>query len=226
MQSYDPRMEQYPLLISYPRSGSNWLNCVLELYFNRPRLRAGPVTFLANRDQRTDYMWFHDHDIFSDLKVGHNDIIYLYRNPSNVIFSLLMAEHKDSFYTNEMNKLVTTQIGRLKTNLQKYLPMVQTSVNYEKLKGQLSNVLYYDEFNKIIQFFIKADVDRNKLDNILQRVSKHEIIDKETDKKYFNKTLLSIKYEQMRDDFIETFDKRIQEQIIVGELERYFYGTI
>ena len=76
-KSYDVRMEHLPLFISYPRSGSNWINCILELYFNRPRLRAGPITFLKNKGKRKDYMWFHDHDIFSDLNVKHNNISYL-----------------------------------------------------------------------------------------------------------------------------------------------------
>lgn len=37
--SYDSMMEDMPVFISYPRSGSNWLNSIMELYFDRPRLR-------------------------------------------------------------------------------------------------------------------------------------------------------------------------------------------
>ena len=56
----DPRIDQYPLFISYPRTGSHWINAVMELYFDRPRLRERRTTFMDK--SRTDWMWFHDHD--------------------------------------------------------------------------------------------------------------------------------------------------------------------
>jgi hypothetical protein len=216
-------MEKYPLLISYPRSGSNWLNCVLELYFNRPRLRAGPITFLENRNNRDDYMWFHDHDILSTLKVGHNNIIYLYRDPVDVIFSLLMAWHPNSFYTDEINKLVIDQIENVKRNLYKYLFMAQMCVRYECLKGNVANVSYYDEFTKIIKFFDSdQQLDTSKLDNILCQVTKNKIIQKEPDKKYFNDKLLLPEYGAMRKGFYNLFKDKIYKDIINSELEQFF----
>jgi hypothetical protein len=196
---------------------------VLELYFNRPRLRAGPVTFLANRDQRTDYMWFHDHDILSDLKVGHNNILYLYRDPADVIFSLLMAWHPNSFCTDKINKLVTDQIENIKRNLYKYLFTAQVCVRYERLKGNVSNVSYYDEFAKIIKFFDSSrQLDTSKLDNILCRVKKNNIIQKEVDKKYFSDKLLSIEYERARKDFHILFKEKIYANIISDNLKSFF----
>ena len=221
MQSYDPRMEKYPLLISYPRSGSNWVNCILELYFNRPRLRVGPITFLDSTNKK-DYMWFHDHDRFSDLKVNHHNIAYLYRNPPDVIFSLLMAEHRNIFNTDKMTELVSTQINYLKKSLKKYLSTAPICIKYERLKGLDPNVLYYYEFSKIIHFLDpKSNMDNNKLDNAIHIVKKNKIINKSTDK-YFSEMLLSNNYEKMREDFLWLFENKINTKIISGELKKFF----
>lgn len=223
-KSYDLRMETMPLLVSYPRSGSNWLNCVLELYFDRPRLRNGPVSFLENKKNRTDFMWFHDHDIFSNLKINHNNIIYLYRNPTNVIFSLLMAEHQQSFNTNELNNLIKIQIERLKNNLTKYLVINScTHVKYEMLKGSL----YYNEFEKILKFFkINKPLNKKKLDDILNKVKKNEIVKKEPDKNYFNDKMLSDDYRKMRVNFSRRFDELIFLQIACGDLAKFFEDDV
>jgi len=214
--SYDPRMEQYPLLISYPRSGSNWLNCTLELYYNKPRLRGdGPVTFLKNRRKRTDYMWFHDHDIFSDLKVGHDNILYLYRNPDDVIYSLLMAENGHT-----TQKLVDDQIFRLKKHFRKYIlnGVATECVRYESLKN-----MKYKEFDKIIKFFNKIDVlNKGKLNSAIKIVKKGQIINKEVDKRYFNKNMLSSSYEVGRKKFKDQYSSYIYANLITKELSDYF----
>jgi hypothetical protein len=220
-QSYDPRMEKLPLFISYPRSGSNWVNCVMELYFDRPRLRDGPVTFLKDRDKRKDYMWFHDHDIFSDLVVGHNNVIYLYRNPVDVIFSKLMAEKKSI-----MEIDINHECSLLRNNLTKYLLSefkAKTFIYY----GTLKRGDYYSEFEKFIKFFDKeATVDRVKLDKAIRMVKKQDVIDKEVDKRYFSKKLLSQDYRAKKLQFIKKYHDRINNAVVGDWLIGFFKGDV
>jgi hypothetical protein len=124
-------MNKLPVLISYPRSGSNWFNAVIELYFDRPRLRVGQSSFLKDINSTRDYMWFHDHDIQSILNLPHNNIAYLYRNPSDVIYSLLTAESKPI-----NKKTIDHQISLLSKHYNKYLGTpTKCTLKYEKLKS-------------------------------------------------------------------------------------------
>jgi hypothetical protein len=203
-KSYDPRMENMPVLISYPRSGSNWLNSIMELYFDRPRLRLGPTSFLKNREQRNDFMWFHDHDIYSDLKLTHNNILYLYRNPCDVIFSLLMAEHDDINHN-----LVNTQIDLIQAHHKKYLCGGYTSICYEKCKDDLTK-----EFGTILTFFKRnEEVNVKKLSSCADKANKPALIAKAVDKRYFNRNMMSAEYERRRGAFRDKYEAYIYDRL-------------
>lgn len=211
-KSYDPRMESMPVLISYPRSGSNWLNAVMELYFNRPRLRRGPTTFLKDRDSRRDFMWFHDHDINSDLKLSHNNILYLYRNPCDVIFSLLMAEHPETIHS--PTPLIEEQIKLIRKHYDKYLgnhpfDLKHYAITYEGCKEDLQS-----EFDVILRFFgLNTQVDTERLQKCVDRITKSDLISKATDKRYFNKSMMSSDYERQREAFRSQYGERIKEGV-------------
>ena len=217
--SYDPRMENLSLLISYPRSGSHWINCVLELYYDRPRLRKGPVSFLNEGKRQSNYLWFHDHDIFSDLKITHDRILYLYRNPDDVIYSLLTAEHNKI-----NNRLVDEQIKLLRNHFKKYLisGFSKEIVRYETLKS-----VNYREFRKIIKFFNKNhSVDRKKLNDVLKIVKKgkviKQVINLDSDKRYFHNQMLSNQYESNRKKFKHKYGDYIYNKLISKEFEPFF----
>jgi hypothetical protein len=79
-QLRDPNV---PWLISYPRTGSHWLRMMLELYTGRPLLRrtffhpdAGPPLLI------------HEHDRTAEDKYCPTDVLFLYRNPVDTVFSL------------------------------------------------------------------------------------------------------------------------------------------
>jgi hypothetical protein len=203
-KSYDPRMEDMPVLISYPRSGSNWLNSIMELYFGRPRLRLGPTSFLKNRRVRNDFMWFHDHDIYSDLKLTHKNILYLYRNPCDVIFSLLMAEHDD------VNQdLVDAQIKLIKAHHKKYLCGEYPSICYEKCKNNLPK-----EFKTILGFFKHNEaLDIERLSFCADRANKPALIAKAVDKRYFNQSMMSAEYERRRRAFRDQYEACIYDRL-------------
>ena len=214
--SYDSMMEDMPVFISYPRSGSNWLNSIMELYFDRPRLRLGPTSFLKDRDSRCDFMWFHDHDITSELRISHDNILYLYRDPCDVIFSLLMAEHDKI-----TKELVEAQIKLIKAHHKKYLSGRYPVICYERCKEDLAN-----EFKTVVHFFSHDDglvmrVDKEKLLACADEVKKSKLINKAVDKRYFNQNMMSAEYERKREGF-----RKLYEQLIYDGLKwKRSYGV-
>lgn len=222
MSEYDPRMEDLPLFISYSRSGSTWVNCVMELYFNRPRLRERSVTFLRDKKDRTDYMWFHDHDLSSDLKVKHNNILYLYRNPAHVIFSLIRAEHPGfSGYSKRQKEDLINGISQsLKKHYKKYLgAQAKVYVSYENLTGDN----YRSEFKKIIKFLDKSvkDIDFKRLDEYLAVVTRREIIKRERDARYFNRAIMLQPYRDARVEFEIKYGDIIANLMSDSKLNRF-----
>ena len=94
-------------------------------------------------------MWFHDHDMESKLKLTHDNILYLYRDPCDVIFSLLMAERPKAiskFASASVLELVENQIGLIRRHYDKYLKYI--SIKYEDCKKDL-----FKEFKTILSFF-------------------------------------------------------------------------
>lgn len=219
--SYEPVMEKHKMFISYPRSGSNWVNCVMELYFNRPRLRRGANTFMKNKKKRHDFMWFHDHDIFSKLKLRHENYIYLYRNPVNVIYSLLKAEHKIAQpYLKITDELVDKQINLLREHYKKYLldGKAKVIIKYETLKNN------HNEFEKFAKFMNPGlkNFEKEKLEKAIKAVTKEGLAKSEPDKRYFNTNMLSDEYEEDRAKFSEKYLERINSELITDELKRFF----
>lgn len=215
---HDKRMNSLPVLISYPRSGSNWLNAVMELYFDRPRLRKGPSSFLKDYDKRNDFMWFHDHDIHSKINLPHKNIAYLYRDPADVIYSLLKAEKKP---LNE--DFVNKQIALLAKHYKKYLlsGLSKTIIRYEMLKGPE----WVDEFTKFIRFFGFQEVKpkiRNKLKKYIQIVQKDKLIANNKNNVYFTKKLVSKEYANNRIAFKKKFESYINEKLITKDLKQFF----
>lgn len=197
--SYDSMMEDMPVFISYPRSGSNWLNSIMELYFDRPRLRLGPTSFLKNRDSRCDYMWFHDHDITSELRLSHDNILYLHRDPCDVIFSLLMAERGEASLV-----LVDQQIKLLRAHHDKYLNKYPC-ISYDLCKEDLCS-----EFGRILKFFLVDEpIDEKRLSECADIVKKVDVVSKATDKRYFNQKMMSEEYEDKRRAFRKAYGERI-----------------
>ena len=212
---HDPRMAQYPLFVSYPRSGAHWLNCVMELYFDRPRLREGRVTFLDS--SRDDWMWFHDHD--SDLSVSHDNVLYLYRDPEDVIYSYLKAERS------KFNERTVDEIAReLRAHYTKYLGpngVARSVIRYESCRSDLGS-----QFEIICDFFGES-LDRARLDEVSARVTRDSIVERanegrKREDQYMNRKMLSSKYEKDRDGFRADFGDRIARGAIPAELSSFF----
>jgi hypothetical protein len=154
-------------------------------------------------------MWFHDHDIHSDLTLSHSNILYLVRDPKDVIFSLLKAEHKST-----TEALVDEQIGLLRAHHQKYLQDSHCVVYYGDLQSDL-----HKEFRRITDWFGKA-FDSRKIDVAQNKVTKDKVINKSVDKRYFNSAMLSSVYEKERGQFKERFGSKIDDELLVGDFWR------
>lgn len=79
-----------PYLVSFPRTGSHWLRCFLELYFDRPLLTR---SFYPH--QSDDFLLHHTHDLDDEIQ-DRRDVIYLYRGVVNTVFSQLTYHHGES----------------------------------------------------------------------------------------------------------------------------------
>lgn len=84
-------LKTLPLFVSIPRSGCNWIQPVLELYFDRHRVMKHPNSpSWMTGDANINPLWMHAHDNFYDLidtRPIHSSV-FLYRNPVDTIYSL------------------------------------------------------------------------------------------------------------------------------------------
>lgn len=204
-------MDNLPLFISYPRTGSHWINCISEIYFNRPRLREGRTTFI-NRN-RKDWMWFHDHDL--GLNIVHDNILYLYRNPVETMYSYAMAEKRGVI----KEKFVIGQSKLYNRHLKKYLlnKKAKVFVFYKNFIKDFDN-----EYKKVSEFF-GIPFNANKLSKAKKIVNKKSLINISRDKQFISNKLISKKYKDKRKEFTYKYGERIKEIVITPNLEKFFY---
>ena len=218
----DKRILQYPLVISYPRSGTHWLNIIMELYFDRPRLRRG-ASLLSGR---TDYMWFHDHDI--KLKVLHRlkkdgysfaHVLYLKRKPMNVIYSNMQHAR-----TTNGNTIATLRGGKkfritqfkeryvrdlalsLSCHVREWTSWERTTtVQFEKLLKDVS------EFEKVCDWTGQS-FDEERIRRIIKKYDKKNITEPSI-KRTFGITpdMETAEYREARVAFKERFGEMIGE---------------
>lgn len=89
-------LEQLPLFVSIPRSGCNWFQAVMEIYFNRHRGMKHPESPSWMTGPIVDPMWAHTHDNFNlmDITVEEDrKVIFLHRNPTDTIYSLMRLQN-------------------------------------------------------------------------------------------------------------------------------------
>lgn len=177
----------FPFLISFPRTGSHWLRMIMELYFKKPSL----VRIFYFHDAK-DFTCYHRHD--ENLDIEHENIIYLYRNPPDTIFSQLnyyseplndknRIEYWSELYGKHLSKWLITEKFTTK----------KTVISYDKMKKKLAT-----EFAKICGHF-NVDYENEALADVSKRVTKNEVISKtKHDKRVINR---NAQYDNLRSDF-------------------------
>jgi hypothetical protein len=153
----------FPLLVSFPRTGSHWLRMLMELYFGRPSL----VRSFYYHDRR-DFLMLHTHDL--GLTVTRSNVIYLYRNPVDTIYSQLRYDKEDT----DNRERVTHWADLYGRHLDKWLcterfTAHKTILTYEGMKNDVSN-----EFQMITRHF-DTPFDAEKLQRAISRVTKDEV---------------------------------------------------
>jgi len=189
----------FPYLISFPRTGSNWLRLVMELYFEKPSL----VHVFYYKDAK-DFTCRHTHDV--KLTTERKNVIYLFRDPVDTVYSQLNYDKLNT--DNEIFIKYWANIYGL--HLEKWLlkenfTEKKTIITYEGMKKNMAN-----EFKKICHHLNKP-FDENKLKMVLEKVSKEELKKKTLhDPQVVN---LSQEYDQKRKTFREKYSDLIMKCI-------------
>jgi hypothetical protein len=130
----------FPYLVSFSRTGSHWLRNIMELYFLKPALVR--IFYYKNA---TDFTCLHSHDIMLD--VIRKNVIYLYRNPIDTIYSQIRY-HKQDINNQYVIKYWASLYGQhlSKWLLDENFTNKKTVITYENMKKDLSQ-----EFIKVCE---------------------------------------------------------------------------
>jgi hypothetical protein len=201
--------EDFPYLISFPRTGSHWFRMLLEQYANRPLLVR---SFFDHGNK--DFLLYHTHDM--NLTLQRKNIIYLYRNPTDIIFSQLNYYQQDVFDKN----LVHFWANQYAAHLSHWIFLESASsskifITYEGLKNNLSS-----EFKKATNF-LNLDWNQELLNTTYKNTSKKTV----EDKTQYNKQVMntSKEYQEKKELFVNTMDDFILETI--GNVSKTSLGS-
>jgi len=158
----------FPYLVSFPRTGSHWLRMLMEFYFEKPSLK---LIFYPEYKEAQEFTCFHRHDV--ELEIERANVIYLYRNPVETIYSQLNY-YKEN--TDDLERIKYWSLIYAK-HLTKWLfeedfTTKKTILTYENLKNDLAN-----EFKKLSEHF-GVPFDENRLNEVSSRVSKNRLKEK------------------------------------------------
>lgn len=200
-----------PVMVSYPRCGSNWLQAVMELYFNRHRAGKGPnnpswVDKIENDDEP---MWTATHDQSEQMNFDTDQpVLYLWRDPVDVLFSLFRLP----------NSLKFTNARQIEEQAKKY------GMHYKKWTERANEkevlILRYEdvlenphrEMERISLFFEKPfDLERSKM--AFETVGDKKTTNSKNgwNDKFINKQSHTEEYAKARNNFKNEWGKRIVE---------------
>lgn len=151
------------IFVSFPRTGSHWLRMIMELYFDRPSLVR-----VFYYPEKSNYLTLHTHD--KDLSVERDNVLYLYRDPVETIYSQLNY-YKEDIHDHTRIVYWADQYGQ---HLDKWLysetfTKKKTVLTYEGMKCDMVN-----EFGKITDHFGEK-LDVKALKKATDRITKDEV---------------------------------------------------
>jgi hypothetical protein len=187
--------------VSFSRTGSHWLRMIMELYFEKPSL----VRAFYFKDA-TDFTCYHTHDM--DLELKRKNVIYLYRNPVETVYSQL-CYYKEEPDDQERRSHWTNLYARhlAKWLVQENFTRKKTVITYEGMKLDM-----YSEFAKICRHF-GEELNISKLEGALEKVSKAELKKKtKHDQQVVN---LTSSYQDGRDLFKVKYGSALLDEIFV-----------
>ncbi|GAB4457327.1 MAG: hypothetical protein Fur0028_11880 [Bacteroidales bacterium] len=204
-------MHRLPLFVSFPRTGSEWINAVMELYFDRPRLRKLRITFIDKK--RKDWMWFHDHDI--EMNVEHKNVLYLFRDPVETVYSNIeyMINTKHTYIINPLYASNATEVKEkdvvilaehYASHINKWLYGLHKAKEYISYEKFIENP--HGEMEKVCRFF-GSKLNSEKLTDVLAFVTKEKMVAQNEEEKNggLNNKMLNDKYRDNRRIFKEKY---------------------
>lgn len=216
-----------PAFVTYPRVGSQWLEAVMEKYFDRPCLRERRATLID--PDRDDWLFFHDHD--RDFKLRHGNTLYLYRSPVETVYSYLVYHFKhtrrkswwgrwcqrnDQPITRE--KVLATA-NDYRAHLEKWLlsdQRARTAVRYELLQKRP-----LEEFARICDFFA-LPFDAARVTATLEEASRRKMVEIAVKKSALDESLLTDGYRSARRDFERDHGDLVRQTVITPALAPHF----
>lgn len=220
-------MSMLPAFITYPRTGSQWLEAVIEKYAERPCLRERRATLIPVH--QNDWMFFHDHD--PDLKLEHDNVLYLYRSPVETVYSYLIYRFESSRRKSMWGRwrqrgdlaITPKKIDALATAYRKHLEKwllseqrARTAVRYEILQARPN-----EEFAKIFDHFGLLNHPL-RLKATLEEASRTKMVEIAVKKIALNPWLLSEGYQSGRQVFRKLHGQRIKNIVMTPELAPHF----
>jgi len=185
-------------LISFPRTGSHWLRMIMELYFDRPTL-----TRIFYKHNNRDYLLMHDHDI--QFQIQRENVIYLYREPVNTVFSQLNYYREDEnnperikYWAEEYGKHLSKWLSEEKFTSNKI------AIRYEELRGNAVGVL-----EKLARYY-NVPFDEARAQEAVSQVSRQTV---KLKTEWHNPRVqdVSSDYEQRRERFQEKYAQLVKQ---------------
>jgi hypothetical protein len=194
-----------PYYVGVSRSGSHWIRLVLEGYMGG---KSPLSNFIACKDdinillnRLNDFKGTHDMQL--DFKA--ENVIYLYRNPIDCIFSNLKYDGTDLLNRNAVDYYLDIWIRHIqKWYYDEKFTKNKVILCYEKLQED-----FVSEFSKILSF-LNLEIDADKIIKAKEIYTKGKIREIVHDKKVINN---ESDYEIQRDKFIELHGKYIYEKL-------------
>ncbi len=159
-----------PYLVSFPRSGSHFISVALERYCGGASpfsnfLGLGGRSLLIFRMHAGDFPSTHDLKLTEQFR----NLVYLYRNPIDTLYSFLEYE---GIAQTEAN--IRTQTNLWISHLEKWI--FRESYSKKKLILCYENLIadFPAEFGKLLDF-LGFPVDTDRVQNALDGASKEEI---------------------------------------------------
>ena len=220
-------MARLPAFITYPRTGSQWLEAVMEKYFDRPCMRERRATLIDAK--RTDWLFFHDHD--TDLSLHHENALYLYRSPVETVYSYLnyrfAASRRNSWWgrwRQRGEQPITEEKVRgfsaeYRAHLEKWLlsgQRARTYVRYELLQSTPET-----EFPRICAHF-ELPFDHARMESAFREASREKMVEVAVKKKALSPALLSKDYTMGRRQFMQTYGDLVRSIVMTPELTPLF----
>lgn len=189
--------EDFPFLVSFPRTGSHWLRMLMELYFEKPAL----VRAFFYHDKKA-FLMLHTHDMA--FEVERRNVIYLYRDPVETVYSQIKYEKQDV----NSSEVVKYWSDYYRKHLEKWLieetfTTKKTLIRYDRLMSGMET-----EFEKLSSHF-GEEIDSGRLQQVCGQVSKDEL--KKKTKHDGQVVNLSSEYADHRTIFVKRFSDFIQQ---------------